>query len=146
VAFEGLLEGNFTRAGYFEPLFCTGIGLDLWHDLFVFNNYTLMASRTGGLFGGRLGNGCYGATGSLPNRNSKWSAKVAFLPKRTKKMLFSGQIILLTQIPPLPDGVNAFRRAGRVHSPSGKFRPSRAKTQWLKYLLAHNILAIRSPI
>jgi len=57
VSLEGFLVGNFSRAGYFEPFFCTGIGLNLWH--FVrFISDTLLASRSGGNFWSLVGNLC----------------------------------------------------------------------------------------
>ena len=42
MAFESFLVGNFTCAGYFEPLFGTRIGLNLGHFLSGLN-YTLLA-------------------------------------------------------------------------------------------------------
>jgi hypothetical protein len=42
VTFEGFLKSDFTRAGYPEPLFGTGICFNLWHFI-PFKNDTLLA-------------------------------------------------------------------------------------------------------
>jgi hypothetical protein len=36
VSFKSFLMGDLSRAGYFEPLLCAGVGLNFWHYLSIF--------------------------------------------------------------------------------------------------------------
>ncbi len=79
VSLKGLLVGDLSGAGNFEPLFGTGVGLNFWHYFNIYF-YTLLAFRTGGNLLSLVGNPA-GAGNGVRNYEKKQS--IPYFPAKS---------------------------------------------------------------